>query len=262
MAIATKARKSKARSGVPGAERDVERNALICRHLPLVRHVLKNVAAAVPGHVDREDLFEVGVLGLIDAVERFDPTREVRFSTYATLRIRGAILDAMRNADWLPRSMRKEVTSMDEAWSDLAHKSSRPPTENELAERLGVRHCKLAKVDRASRTCNFQSLDTLHESNPDIEGRPIHRRDDASDAPLGRAVLEEDKARLVDAMAGLPESEQMVISLYYFEDLLLRDIARVLGVSDSRVCQIHRAALKRLERIMAQPKHDLLVAAI
>ena len=256
MATATKTRRKKDRS-----ERTHERNALVTKHMRLVRHVLDKISQGLPRHVDREDLLEAGMMGLIDAAGRYDPDRGVRFSTYAVTRIRGAILDALRREDWLPRSLRNEVTSMHEARSELEHKNSRPPTDEELSRKLGVHRKKLTKLTRASARCNFQSLDTIPEDTLTYALDPAHPSNRAADAPDERAILAEQKERLADAIGILPETERLVVTLYYFEQLLLRDIGKVLRVSDSRVCQIHRRALTRLQRCMAEPETEYVALA-
>jgi len=231
----------------------LSRDELIGSHMALVRHVLGKIAGKLPRHLDREDLLEAGMVGLVDAADRFDPGRDIRFSTYATPRIRGAILDALRNEDRLPRSLRDEVDALGEARNALEHALHRPPTQEELCVYLGIAPGKLAKLDRAVRTNTFQSLDAMRD-NPDGGAfDPVYPALGTPDAPADRAILEEDKARLAEAISELPENERLVISLYYFEQMLLRDIAEVLQVTDSRVCQIHRAALGHLQSMMSEP---------
>ena len=239
-------RKSKARLRV--------RDELVTSHMRLVRHALDRIAQNLPRHVDREDLLEAGMVGLIDAAERFDPDREVQFSTYATTRIRGAIFDALRAADWLPRSLRSEIDALNSARNELEHRYHRPASDNDLTARLGMTQRKVTKLTRASRSCVFQSLDALHEATNGGSFDPTYPSRDTAETPDEIAVLSEDKERLADAIGELPENERLVISLYYFEQVLLREIGKVLHVSDSRVCQIHRSALKRLEQMMSEPE--------
>lgn len=236
------------------------RDVLVMKHLPLVRHVLGKIAHRLPSHVDRRDLLEAGVLGLLDAAERYDLDRNVRFSTYAVTRIRGAILDAMREEDWLPRSLRNEVTSMDEACTALEHEHKRPPTIEELSNRLGVSRKKLAKLTRASRHGAFQSLDAIPEGTLAGAIDPTYSPTAGEHSPAERAMLAEQKELLAGAIGTLPKAERLVITLYYFEQLLLRDIARILRVSDSRICQIHRKGLARLQRRMTEPEPALALA--
>ena len=231
----------------------LSRDELITSHMALVRHAMGKIAATLPRHVDREDLLEAGIVGLIDAADRFDWNRNVRFSTYAMPRIRGAIFDALRNEDRLPRSLRDEVDALNEARNELEHALHRRPTERELSVRLGVEPGKLAKLDRAFRTSTFLSLESMRDDPGGAAFAPVYPARGTPDAPPDRAVLEEDKTRLADAIAQLPENERVVVSLYYFEQMLLREIAEGLNVSDSRVCQIHRGALRRLQSMMSEP---------
>lgn len=230
-----------------------KRNALVLKHLPLVKHVLGRLTLRLPKHVDREELLEAGTIGLLDAAERFDRSRDVQFSTYAVSRIRGAMLDALRSKDWLPRTTRNDITALEEARSALEHENSRPPTQEELSERTGVSESRLAGLAHASEKSFFQSLDSATDDTIGGHYEMAFSRQDPHAHPAENAMLEEEKVHLANAIRRLPESERLVISLYYFETLRLHDIAKALNVSDSRVCQIHRAALNRLGRLMKEP---------
>ena len=229
------------------------REKLILGHLPLVKHVLGRVAAHLPTHVDRSDLLEAGTLGLIDAADRFDPTRNVRFLTYAMTRIRGAMLDALRSDDWLPRSVRSELGRVARASAQLEQEVHRAPTSAEICSRTGLAAEDLADLKVAGGRA-FYSLDELPASaSPDGECAVAqHERRDSGLQPLDRASLEEEKSRLSEAILRLTKTERLVITLYYFERLALREIGAILHVTDSRVCQIHRASLKRLADDLAE----------
>jgi len=230
------------------------REKLILDHLPLVKHVLGRVAAHLPLHVDRNDLLEAGTLGLIDAADRFDPARNVRFHTYAMTRIRGAMLDALRADDWLPRSVRSELTRVARASARLEQEAHRPPTSAEICSRTGLAGQDLADLKVAGAQA-FYSLDELPLSaSPDGERAVAqHERRDSALQPLDHASLEEEKSRLAEAILRLTKTDRLVITLYYFERLALREIGAILHVTDSRVCQIHRAALKRLASDLQEP---------
>jgi len=235
------------------AARD-KRNALVLKHMSLVRYVVDRLASRLPKHVDREDLTESGMVGLLDAAKRFDPSRHVQFSTFAVTRIRGAILDSLRAADWLPRSMRNEIDAVERARNELRHEQNGTPTVDELVERTGLDIKKLRKVTRVADRCHFHSLENMSaEGVTDAYDAP-HIKHDPDIHPVQRVILEEDKQRLADTISQLSETERLVITLYYFEGLRLRDIAEVLKVTDSRVCQIHRGALKRLQAMMDHPE--------
>jgi RNA polymerase sigma factor for flagellar operon FliA len=229
------------------------REKLILGHLPLVKHVLGRVAAHLPAHVDRSDLLEAGTLGLIDAADRFDPARNVRFHTYAMTRIRGAMLDSLRSDDWLPRSVRSELVRVARASAELEQEVHRAPTTAELSHRTGLAAHDLVALKGAGAHA-FYSLDELPFNNSADGEQAVaqHERRDPALQPLDHAALEEEKSRLAQAIRRLTRTEQLVITLYYFERRALREIGAILRVTDSRVCQIHRAALKRLASDMAE----------
>jgi RNA polymerase sigma factor for flagellar operon FliA len=220
---------------------------LILDHLPRVEHVLTRVAEHLPSHVDREDLREAGAMGLIGAADRFDPGRNVRFHTYAKMRICGAMLDLLRSADWLPRSVRSKLRRVARVSAELEQEVSRPPTSAEICGRTGLAAQKLAELKSAGAH-TFVSLDAPPPAGR-LEGEEAvaqHERRDSGLQPLDYAVLEEDKSRLAGAILRLSSIEQLAIRCYYFEQLALHEIGATLHVTVSRACQIHRAALKRL----------------
>lgn len=231
-----------------------ERDELIVQNLPLVKYVLGRLAVHFPAHVDRDDLMEAGVIGLMDASTKFDRSRNVQFRTYAIARIRGAILDEMRRLDWLPRSLRDELSRFETARESLRQRLNRPPTLAELAEELDVTPAKLDYIAGASGAENVYSLEDsrLDAINDSEFGSTLAARNDNYTQPADRIIFEEQKALLAEHIGCLPENERLVISLYYFENLLLREIGQVMGLSDSRVCQVHRAALLRLRRAMKE----------
>jgi RNA polymerase sigma factor for flagellar operon FliA len=223
------------------------REKLILDHLPLVKHVLSCVAAHLPSHVDREDLLEAGTLGLIEATDRFDPGRNIRFHTYAMIRIRGAMLDLLRSADWLPRSVRSTLRRVARISAELEQEVSRPPTSAEICGRAGLAAQDLARLKVAGAHAFF-SLDAPPPAGG-LDGKyamPQYERRDSALQPPDCAALEESKSRLAGAILRLPGTERMVIRRYYFERLALHEIGAILHVTVPRVCQIHRAALKRL----------------
>jgi len=228
----------KAYRDAEGTRTGSEREAEILRHLPLVQTVVDRVAANLPPSVDRDDLFHAGVIGLMDALNRFDASRDNTFSTYAVLRIRGAVIDELRARDWVPRSARERARDYHRAVGDLSATLGRTPSDVELADALGVKPEELMEMERGAHLATQVSLDA-----------PVGEEDALSSllaAPDGETAnparhLERDdlKRMLVKALGTLTPQERMVIKLYYFEDLLLKEIAAVLGVTESRVCQIH-----------------------
>jgi RNA polymerase sigma factor for flagellar operon FliA len=228
------------------------REKLILDHLPLVKYVLSRVAAHLPSHIDRDDLLEAGTLGLIDAADRFDPGRKVRFHTYAMPRIHGAMLDLLRSADWLPRVVRSALRRVARISAELEQQVSRPPTSAEICSRMGLTAQRLAELNFAGAHAFF-SLDAPSPAGG-LDGKYVvaqYERCDSALQPPDYAALEENKSRLAGAILRLPRSEQMVIRRYYFGRLALHEISAILHVTVSRVCQIHRAALKRLAGDMA-----------
>ncbi len=229
-----------------------EREAEILRHLPLVQTVVDRVAANLPPSVDRDDLFHAGVIGLMDALNRFDATRDNTFSTYAVLRIRGAVIDELRARDWVPRSARERARDYHRAIGDLSASLGRLPDDTEVAAALGVAVDDLSEMERGAHLATQVSLDA-----------PVGEEDALSSllaAPDGDIAnparhLERDdlKRMLVKALSTLTPQERLVIKLYYFEDLLLKEIAAVIGVTESRVCQIHG----RVMGVLRQRLRDL-----
>ncbi len=200
---------------------DGARERLVVAYSPLVKFVAGRTGARLPSHVDQADLISYGMIGLIEAMDRFEPRRQIRFETFALQRIRGAIIDELRSLDWVPRSVRSRAREIETANSKLEHELGRAPTDAELAERL-----KIASSDKVSL------LDTIEdESAPD---------------PQAALDTSEVKDRLQGAIQDLPERETLVVALYYFENLTLREIGQVLGVTESRVSQLHSKAVLRL----------------
>lgn len=240
---------------------DAQRDELILGHLGLVKQVVSRIALRIPAHIDRDDLIEAGMVGLVDAAHRFEPERNVRFSTYATTRVRGAVFDALRNEDWLPRSLRNEMSRLEEARLALSHEATGPAKKAALARRAGMSREKVDRLERVAARQSFVSLDDLPVNVLGPRSRLVKSRTESDLRPEARAMLAEQKRLLAESIQDLHEKERTVISLYYFEGLNLREIADILGVTNSRVCQIHRAALKQLKRILARAdSRDLAVA--
>lgn len=229
------------------ANRDqAAREQLILEYVPLVRYVIARLALTLPPSMDTEDLYGYGIIGLIDAVERFSPERGVKFETYAVTRIRGAIIDELRSQDWVPRSVRSRAKTIAETLHSLEARLGRPASDDELAKALNVSSKELGQM-LSEATSPFLSLDELVQ--PGEDGQHVAWVDIMSDDRPGPAnVLEEREFReqLVASIESLPEREKTLLSLYYTEGLTLKEIGLVLGVSESRVCQLHTQAVLRL----------------
>jgi RNA polymerase sigma factor for flagellar operon FliA len=225
------------------------RDRLILTYAPLVKFVAGRLGASLPAHVDEQDLVSYGLLGLISAIERFDPDREIKFETYAIARIKGAIIDELRSLDWVPRSVRTRAREIERAIAELERNLHRAPTDEEIAEKLGLTATELedslAEISRSS----MAALDELW--TPSAGGDQIALIDTIEDTtgPDPEHSLEQTelKEALGEAIARLPEREKLVVTLYYYEELTLREIGEVLGVTESRVSQLHTKAVLRLK---------------
>jgi RNA polymerase sigma factor for flagellar operon FliA len=225
------------------------RDRLILTYAPLVKFVAGRLGASLPQHVDEQDLVSYGLLGLIGAIERFDPDREIKFETYAISRIKGAIIDELRSLDWVPRSVRTRAREIERAIVELERTLMRVPTDEEIARRIGLStqelEDSLAEISRSS----MAALDELWA--PQGGGDTIALIDTIEDTsgPDPEFSLEQTelKEALGEAIARLPEREKLVVTLYYYEELTLREIGEVLGVTESRVSQLHTKAVLRLK---------------
>jgi RNA polymerase sigma factor for flagellar operon FliA len=228
----------------------LSREEVIHKYLHLVKYVAGRISMHLPSNVDLNDLINDGVFGLMDAIEKFDDGRAVKFETYAVSRINGAILDALRNLDWVPRTVRQRARELDRASEQLETQFGRVPTNEELAEHLGISEGELDRMVQRSRGTSVVSLEELLP-NKSGDGVPLVEtlRDEESDVARD---LEHGELRdeLVQAVDSLPPQERTVIQLYYFEGKRLREIKGTLGVSESRVSQIHSAAVMRLRKML------------
>lgn len=223
------------------------RDRIIVHYSPLVKFVAGRVGAGLPNSVDSGDLVSAGVFGLIDAVEKFDPARGVKFETYAVPRIRGAIIDGLRQLDWVPRSVRSRAREVETAYTELEARHGRAPTDDELAAHLHLDHAELEKWLASIASTTVGPLDRALAAGAD----PTSLTGERPDSPAAQ-VEEDEVRRLVKAeVRRLPERERMVMSLYYDEGLTLAEIGSVLGVTESRVSQIHTKAVLQLRSRMA-----------
>ena len=225
------------------------RDRLILTYAPLVKFVAGRVGASLPSHVDEQDLVSYGLLGLIGAIERFDPDREIKFETFAMARIRGAIIDELRSLDWVPRSVRTRARQIERAIAALEKELMRAPTDEEIAKKLGVTGDELEEsLTEISRT-SVAALDELW--SPSGSGDQIALIDTIEDelGPDPELSLEQSEVKeaLAEAISDLPEREKLVVTLYYYEELTLREIGEVIGVTESRVSQLHTKAVLRLK---------------
>jgi len=226
----------------PAESSTARRDALVHEHLRLVRHVVRRMAMRIPSHVPLDDLVAAGTEGLLRAAERFDESRGVAFSTFAGCSIRGAVLDALREMDPLARPTRQRVSRVERAEAELAETwGDHVPTEA-LAEEMGLSRAEVEDALQMRRASSFVSLD---EDRGEGTLGQILADPSATDA-AGRLLLEEARGIVHDEITRLPESDRRVLVLYYGDELLLREIADILGVTEGRVSQIHKRAIERL----------------
>ena len=229
------------------------RDRLILTYAPLVKFVAGRVGASLPSHVDEQDLVSYGLLGLIGAIERFDPDREIKFETFAMARIRGAIIDELRSLDWVPRSVRTRARQIERAIAVLERELLRAPTDQEIAKKLGISEEELEESLHEISRSSVAALDELW--SPSGSGDQIALidtiRDESEPDPELSLEQSEVKEALAEAISSLPEREKLVVTLYYYEELTLREIGEVLGVTESRVSQLHTKAILRLKAHLA-----------
>ena len=224
------------------------REEVIKRYSPMIKYVANRIAMRLPPHIEVDDLISVGVLGLIDAISKYDSTRGAKFKTYAEFRVRGAILDELRSLDWVPRSIRQKASQVDKVVQELQAKLSRSPEDEEVAKEMGL------------------NLDQFHDTLNETKSMPVFSLEDlglAKDSGEQQSLLDclagkadadpQTQIRLVElkeiiakAIDGLPEKERLMVSLYYYEELTMKEIGAVLEITESRVSQIHSKAVYRL----------------
>jgi len=227
------------------------RDKLIVRYSALVKYVAGRVAVGLPNTIEQADLVSYGIFGLIDAIEKYDHTRPVKFETYAITRIKGAIIDELRSIDWVPRSVRAKARAIEKAYAKLEHQLMRSPTDAEVASELGVSEAELQSQFSQISFVGIVALDEVLSSGERGEATTLgDTLPDRGDGPMAAYEVEEMKQILAGAINGLGDREKIVLSLYYYEGLTLAEIGQVLGVTESRVCQIHTKAVLQLRAKM------------
>ena len=225
-----------------------ERNQFVEQYLPLVRHVVARMPVTMPSTLNRDDFYSVGVMGLIHAASAYDPTRGASFKTFAYTAIRGAILDEIRKHDPVPRSRRDRLRKLEKATRHLWAELDRPPTVEEIAEFLDTSVESLDRDLLALHTCRILSLDdAIHSKDGDVVDLSLGLECEGTINPSERAITKEQIRRLAKAISELPEADRHVIVLYHYENLYLKEIGEILGVSESRVSQVLSRATARLK---------------
>lgn len=232
------------------ADDDASREQIIREFAHVIRAIAHRLAFRLPAYLDAEDLISVGVIGLMDAMEKYDPSREAKFKTYAEFRIRGAMLDEIRSMDWIPRSVHERIAQLQRTQTELMTRLGRPATDEEVAAALKMSVSELDDFLSKSRGAVLISLDDLGIQEPD--GNKILKMlaDRQHPDPLSVIVNERERESLGRAIQQLPEKERMVLTLYYYEELTMKEIGKILKVTESRVCQIHTKAVMHLKVTM------------
>jgi RNA polymerase sigma factor FliA len=229
----------------PGTALTSDQEKVLLEHLPIVRFLARRIHERLPQHVDIEDLVSAGVVGLMDAFAKFDPDKKVQFRSYAQFRIRGAILDSLRTLDWSPRELRRKGRAVEEAIRVLTARMGRAPNETEIAGEMGIDLDEYQQLLGDLKGLEIGTLHIEHNENSGEEelayvpGKP-------EEDPLFRCLRGELEERLTEAIANLPDRERLVMTLYYFEEMTMREIGLALGVVESRVSQVHASAVMHL----------------
>lgn len=221
------------------------RDKIILEYAPLVKIVAGRLSIYLGYNVEYDDLVGYGIFGLIDAIDKFDYGKGVKFETYASLRIRGAILDQIRKMDWIPRSLRQKQKKMDAAMSKIESQYGRAATDDEIAKEIGIETEELLNWQGQAKVTNIVSLDEFVEATGEKEVNTI--KSNAYEQPEQIAMKNEVKKQLMDLLDSLTDKERKVILFYYYEELTLKEISHILEVSESRISQLHTKALQKMK---------------
>ncbi|MBF0357126.1 MAG: FliA/WhiG family RNA polymerase sigma factor [Magnetococcales bacterium] len=228
------------------------RDEVIIKYSPMVKYVAGRISMKLPESIELDDLIQVGVLGLIDAVSKYDPKRGIKFQTYAEFRVRGAILDELRATDWVPRAVRQVASQIQGIYQDIEGKNGAPAEDEDVAERMGVSLTEFYQQLDSVRGISIISFDDLRPAMDEGEEWDVLdvMADPNVEDPIETLGLQEMRLALSEAVGGLPEKERLVVTLYYFEGLTMHEIGEVLGLTESRISQLHsKAALRMRARI-------------
>jgi RNA polymerase sigma factor for flagellar operon FliA len=232
------------------AKGKADKNILLTEHMPLVKRLAHHMKAKLPPSVEVDDLVQAGMIGLLDAINRYEETHGAQFETYAVLRIRGAMLDELRNSDWLPRSMRQNMRKIEAAMSSLQQKLGHPPTESEVAKLLKLSLSEYQDMLGDGGGPQLVYYEDFHDNEGNDSFLDRYAVDDAD--PL-RSLLDSDfRQAVIDAIDALPPREKILMGLYYEEEMNLKEIGAVMGVSESRVSQLHTQAVARLRAALRE----------
>lgn len=229
-----------------------EREQILIEHLPVVRYIARRIHEHLPAHVEMDDLVSAGMVGLADAFNKFDAGKKVQFRSYAQFRIRGAILDSLRTLDWSPRDLRRKGRAIEAAMHRLTGRLGRTPLENEIAAEMEMSLQDYQNLLTDLRGLEIGSLDVGHTEDSS-EDEVAYMPSSPEEGPLFHCLKGEMRARLADAITALPERERLVLTLYYYEEMTMKEIGLTLDVVESRVSQIHTSAVLHLRSLLANP---------
>jgi len=233
------------------------RDRLIVHYSPLVKYVAGRVSAGLPQNIEQADLVSYGIFGLIDAIDKFDTDRQIKFETYAIARIKGAIIDELRAIDWVPRSVRAKARAVEKAYSTLEASLHRTPSDAEVAEQMQISVGELQTIFNQVSFVGLVALDEMLSGGERGESSTLgDTLPDRGEGPVAAFEVEEMKQILASAINRLGDREKIVLTLYYYEGLTLAEIGEVLGVTESRVCQIHTKAVLQLRSKMTEPERE------
>lgn len=226
---------------------DSHREQMIKEFAHVVKAMAYRLAYRLPAYMDADDLVSVGIIGLMDAMDKYDPSREAKFKTYAEFRIRGAMLDEIRTMDWIPRSVHERVSLLQRTHAKLLNRLGRPPTDEEVAVEMKLSPSELDEFLVRSQGAVLVSVDDFNLHEPDGPKILDMLADTQHPDPLTSILNDRERERVADAIQHLPEKERLVLTLYYYEELTMKEIGRILKVTESRVCQIHTKAVLHLK---------------
>ena len=224
-----------------------KRNELILTYTPLIKYIAARLAARLPAQVSLDDLISCGIIGLIDAINKFDVSKNVQFKTYAEFRVKGAMLDELRALDWVPRSVRRKTTDLEKAYADIEKQIGRPATDEEVAQTMGITLDDFYKLLDETKSVSFMDIEFLRQKTTETNDPTLAETFAMDDRDPFMAInLSQIRELIAKAISDLPEKEKLTVSLYYQEELTMKEIGEVLGYTESRISQMHSKAMFRL----------------
>lgn len=224
-----------------------KRNELILNYTPLIKYIAARLAARLPAQVSLDDLISCGIIGLIDAINKFDVAKNVQFKTYAEFRIKGAMLDELRAMDWVPRSVRRKTTDLEKAYADIEKKTGHPATDEEVARAMNLELAELYRLLDETKAVTFMDIEFLRQKATEATDLTLAETFALDDKdPFTAINLAQTRKLIAEAITSLPEKERLTVALYYQEELTMKEIGEVLGYTESRISQMHSKAMLRL----------------